>query len=192
MSSATSQPKIFIITGPSGVGKDTVMRELQKYNLPLQRVTTTTSRPMRQGETEGTPYHFVSEEKFNEMISAGQFAEYARVFNSYKGISRNELEEVKNGNQGVLLQLDYQGARTILKQYPQTIVIVITPPSIEILTSRLTQRGDKQNEELAKRLEQNKHWPQDYLGFHHYIVNEQDHPEVAAAAVAEIIKKSLN
>ena len=188
----TRNNKIFIITGPSGVGKDTVMRDMQSYNLPLQRVTTTTSRPMRAGETQGQPYYFISEQEFSGMIERGEFAEYARVFDSWKGTTHKELAEVANGNLGALLQMDYQGARTILSQYPETKVIVITPPSIEILNERLIRRGDKHKEDLAKRLEQNKRWHQDYANFHYYIENEQDHPEKAAATVAAIIKKEVS
>jgi guanylate kinase len=185
-------PHIFIITGPSGVGKDTVMRALEKFNLPLQRVTTTASRPMRPGESEGNPYHFVTNDEFEHMVRQNKFAEHAWVFNSWKGITRDELEKVQNGNKGILLQLEYQGARTILAEYPHSTVIVITPPSVEVLNQRLISRGDKQAEELTKRLEQNKHWEETFAGFEYYVLSEQDKEDVAAGQVAAIIQRHLD
>ena len=189
--STSSQPVIFIISGPSGVGKDTVMRELEKFSLPLQRVTTTTSRPMRPGEREGVPYHFVSEQQFQQMIARGEFAEHARVFNSWKGITKAELEKVLDGNHGVLLQIEHQGAKTIKRLYPEAVVFVITPPSIAALNQRLTQRGDKQAEELQKRLAQNEHWQADYAEFEHFIENPDNHPEQAAKQIAQLITQQL-
>ena len=191
MSAKIKPPKIFIICGPSGVGKDTVMRELEKYALPVRRVITTTSRPMRPGESEGHPYHFVSQQTFDEMIATDAFAEYAQVFSSYKGITKAELEKVLNHESGVLLQMEHQGATTIKKKYPHAIVIVITPPSLAALEQRLTKRGDKQAAELKKRLEQNKHWQQDYAQFDHFVVNPDGRPELAAKQVAAIIKQNL-
>src|SRR3989344_3128386 len=191
MNVKNKSPKIFIICGPAGVGKDTVMRELEKYTLPVRRVITTTSRPMRPGESEGRPYHFVSQQTFDEMIAAGMFAEYAKVFNSYKGITKTELEKVMNEEAGVLLQIEHQGAATIKKKYPHAVVIVITPPSLLALEKRLTQRGDKQAAELEKRLEQNKHWQHDYAQFDHFVINPDGHPELAAEQVAAIIKQNL-
>lgn len=189
--STSVQPVIFIISGPSGVGKDTVMRELEKFSLPLQRVTTTTSRPMRPGEREGVPYHFVSEQQFQQMIARGEFAEHARVFNSWKGITKAELEKVLDGNHGVLLQIEHQGAKTIKRLYPEAVVFVITPPSIAALNQRLTQRGDKQAEELQKRLAQNEHWQADYAEFEHFIENPDNHPEQAAKQIAQLITQQL-
>ena len=189
--STSVQPVIFIISGPSGVGKDTVMRELEKFSLPLQRVTTTTSRPMRPGEREGVPYHFVSEQQFQQMIARGEFAEHARVFNSWKGITKAELEKVLDGKFGVLLQIEHQGAKTIKRLYPEAVVFVITPPSIAALNQRLTQRGDKQAEELQKRLAQNEHWQADYAEFEHFIENPDNHPEQAAKQIAQLITQQL-
>jgi len=185
------QPKIFTICGPSGVGKDTVMKELEKFNLPLRRVITTTSRPMRIGESEGHPYHFVTKKKFQEMTAQDKFAEYAKVFNSHKGITKVELEKIIEGELGVLLQIEHQGAKTIKKKYPQSVVIVITPPSLESLEKRLRHRGDKQEEELKKRLEQNKYWKKDYGQFDYFVANPDNHPEKAAKEISEIIKKHL-
>jgi len=187
----TKNNKIFIICGPSGVGKDTVMKELEKFNLPLKRVITTTSRPMRPGESEGHPYYFVTKQKFQKMVAQDKFAEYAEVFDSHKGITKVELEKVIKGKVGVLLQIEYQGAKTIKKEYPESVAIVITPPSLKSLEKRLLNRGDKQKKELEKRIEQNKHWQKDYGQFDYFVTNPDNHPEKAAKKISEIIKNEL-
>jgi guanylate kinase len=183
--------KIFIITGPSGVGKDTVMRHLERFNLPLKRVTTTTSRPMRPNESQGNPYHFVNENEFQAMVERGEFAEHAKVFNSYKGITKVELNNVLESGKSVLLQTDYQGARTIKRHYPEARVLVIEPPSIQILNQRLRSRGDKQADELKKRIEQNANWRQHYAEFEHFVSNPDGHPELAAEEIAQIVSEEL-
>ena len=125
------------------------------------------------------------------MIARGEFAEHARVFNSWKGITKAELEKVLDGNHGVLLQIEHQGAKTIKRLYPEAVVFVITPPSIAALNQRLTQRGDKQAEELQKRLAQNEHWQADYAEFEHFIENPDNHPEQAAKQIAQLITQQL-
>lgn len=184
--------KIFIICGPSGVGKDTVMKELEKLGLPLKRTTTTTSRDMRPGEEQGNPYYFVSTDKFQSMIESGEMAEYAKVFDSWKGITKAELDKSLKEGQNLLLQIEHQGAKTVKSLYPdQTIVIVITPNSIEELNQRLINRGDRQEEELEKRLEQNKNWKEDYKDFDYFVNNPDGHPEIAAQEIAGIIKEHI-
>lgn len=187
-----NENNIFVIAGPSGVGKDTVMRELEKFNLPIQRVTTTASRSMRPDETEGNPYYFVSEEKFSAMVKNGEFVEYAKVFNNHKGITKKALEAVLNQDKGVLIQMDHQGARTMSQLYPQATIIIIAPPSVKDLNQRLVGRGTiKQKLELDKRLTENKHWAEDYADFDTIIENPTGRPEATAAKIAQIIKEKM-
>jgi guanylate kinase len=187
-----NENNIFVIAGPSGVGKDTVMKELEKFNLPVERVITTASRPMRPDENEGNPYYFVSEEKFADMVEAGEFVEHAQVFNSRKGITKKALKKVLNKDKGVLIQIEHQGARTIKKLYPEANIIIIAPPSIQDLNNRLMGRKTiKAKDELAKRLSENQRWTEDYAEFNTVVENPTGHPELAAAKIADIIKEKM-
>ena len=191
MNKKPTKPKVLIISGPAGVGKDTVMKKLKKFNLPLRRIITTTSRPKRKNEKQGRPYYFVSAKKFQQMIAEGKFIEYAKVFDNWKGVTKAELEKVVRSDKGVLLQIDWQGAKTIKKLYPQTVVIVITPPSIQTLDKRLINRGDKQTHELTSRIKKNKFWRKDYASFDYFVSNPENRPEIAAKQISKIIKSYL-
>src|SRR5512147_850326 len=107
------QPLLVVISGPSGVGKDAVLKSLQKRSLPLHFVVTMTSRPPRNGEVEGIDYFFVTQEKFKALIQQNEFLEYALVYDDYKGIPKSQIREAMASNRDVVLRVDVQGAQTL-------------------------------------------------------------------------------
>ena len=133
------RPLLIVISGFSGVGKDTVLQELKRRNLPFHFVVTTTSRPRREGEQEGVDYFFVSREKFEEMIGAGELIEYAIVYDDYKGVPRAQVDQAL-------------GAETIRKLYPEAVLIFLTPGSYDEWVQQLRSRGTESVEALRKRI----------------------------------------
>ena len=144
------RPLLIVISGFSGVGKDTVLQELKRRNLPFHFVVTTTSRPRREGEQEGVDYFFVSREKFEEMIGAGELIEYAIVYDDYKGVPA--LRWTGPGQRDVIMRLDVQGAETIRKLYPEAVLIFLTPGSYDEWVQQLRSRGTESVEALRKRI----------------------------------------
>ncbi|MGC9048615.1 MAG: guanylate kinase [Patescibacteria group bacterium] len=144
--------KLFVISGLSGAGKDSVIEGLRKENLNFNWVITTTTRPMRSGESEGRPYHFVSKEEFEKMIQNNELLEWALVYGYYYGLQKKDVEKLLKEDKPVILKIDYQGAKTIKNKFPEVIVIFIIPPSLEILEKRLRTRGQDSEEVIKKRL----------------------------------------
>jgi len=183
--------KICIISGLSGAGKDAVITELKKQH-PLSWVITTTTRPMRPGESEGNPYHFVSVAEFERMIAAGELIEHAKVYDHYYGPQKKDVDAaLAQGEPVVIMKVDYQGTETIKKLYPEAIVIFITPPSMDILEQRLRTRGQDLDEVIKRRLAEAgtemarvKTWSHVHL-----VVNEQDQLDKAVVEVYRLIQQ---
>lgn len=157
----TEQPSsiVFLITGPSGVGKTTICTKLLENHPHLKRAITTTSRLPRPNEEEGADYYFVSAETFEQKIAAGEFYEHALVYNEWKGVYRSEIERLLAAGEDVLLNVDVQGAalyRKLAKEdsllKSRLITLFLQPSSIEVLEERLEKRGDVPTEELQRRL----------------------------------------
>lgn len=140
---------MFIISGPAGTGKTTLITKFIQEHDHCIRIVTTTTRPPRLGEQEGKDYHFVNEQTFQEKIQRGEFLEYARVFDAYYGSSRGEVLKRLEENYHVFLVIDTQGASSI--QEENAIFIFIAPPSIEELTRRLKNRKDTSSSAIQKR-----------------------------------------
>lgn len=145
--------KLFIISGLSGAGKDSVINGLKEGKTEFNWVITTTTRPMRSGELEGNPYHFVSQERFEKMIAGEELVEWAKVYDYYYGLERERLNEALKGDKSVIIRVDHQGAATYKKLYPEAkVVFLIPPPSLEILAERLRRRGQDTEEVIQRRL----------------------------------------
>ena len=183
--------KICIISGLSGAGKDSVITALKAQH-PLSWVITTTTRPMRPGESEGNPYHFVSQDEFERMITADELIEHAKVYGFYYGPQKKDVTAtLAQGAPVVIMKVDYQGAETIKGLYPDAIVIFIVPPSMEILKQRLITRGQDYPEVVQRRLDEAdtemarvKTWSNVHL-----VVNEQDQLNKTVAEVYQLIQQ---
>ena len=143
---------LIIISGTTCAGKGTVIKELIKKNQNLVLSTSYTSRYMRDGEQDGVDYFFVSKEEFEEKIKNKEFLEYAIVHNShYYGTPKKEVKGLLEQGMDVILEIDVQGAQQIKELIPETVLIFIVAPSMEILKKRIKERGAENNEQILKR-----------------------------------------
>ena len=134
---------LIVFSGPSGAGKDSVLRRLLRSEAELVFVVTTTTRPMREEETQGFDYIFVARDEFALMVEAGEFIEHAVVYGEHKGVSRKQIEVALESGKDVVLRLDVQGAARIKQIYPSALLIFLTPGSEDELRFRLDGRGNR-------------------------------------------------
>src|SRR5437667_6926445 len=146
---------IFILSAPSGAGKTTISRAALKAIRGLQASVSLTTRAPREGEVDGSDYHFVSDAEFRRRVEAGELSEWARVFESSYGTLRAPLERAVSSGSDILLDIDIQGARQIRKNYPaDAVTIFVLPPSFSELEERLRRRGTEDESAIARRLKQ--------------------------------------
>ena len=143
---------LFIVSAPSGAGKTTLVRLLLEKDPGIRVSISSTTRPPRTGENDGREYHFVDVQYFLEMVSRGDFLEWAEVHGNYYGTSRRWIEAEMTAGRDVLLEIDWQGAQQVRKAFPSAIGIFILPPSLEELKSRLSGRGTDSAETSARRI----------------------------------------
>ena len=143
--------RLFVISGPSGVGKGTICKMvLDKVDAVLS--VSMTTRKQRQGEVDGESYHFVSVEEFELTMQAGGFLEYAKVYGNYYGTPKKRVTEKLGEGRDVILEIDVQGAAQIKKQHPEGIFIFCLPPSIAELRDRILKRGTETEENIKLRM----------------------------------------
>lgn len=178
---------MIVISGPSGVGKDSVLRALKKSSLPVHHVVTVNTRAPRPDEKEGVDYFFVSREKFEEMISNDEFIEYSHVYDDYKGVPKNQIREAMNSGKDVVLRLDVQGAEKIKKIYPQAILIFLLPSSQEDWFKRLGGRRLSQEKDLDTRIATVKDELIKARDFDYLVVNKQNQLSQTVHVIEAII-----
>jgi guanylate kinase len=149
--SQPSEGLLIVISGPSGVGKDTVLRRLFEIAPALKYSVSYTTRPPRPGEVDGRSYSFVSEPEFLRLIEQREFLEWAKVYDHYYGTSRRRVEESLARGEDIILKIDVQGATFVRRRKPDGLFIFITPPSTEELLNRLTGRNTESPGALAVR-----------------------------------------
>jgi guanylate kinase len=142
----------FVVSAPSGTGKTTLCTRVLESIDNLKFTVSTTTRQPRPNEVNGIQYHFVTEEKFQSMIAADQFAEYANVYGNWYGTSREELETHREQGKDLLIEIDVQGARSLKRLYPESVLIFIHPPSFDDLRRRLLSRATDSEEVILRRL----------------------------------------
>ncbi len=146
-------PLLIILSGPSGVGKDSVIRRMRELEHEFEFVVTATDRAPRPGEVHGIDYYFVSTSEFKRMIAADELFEYAQVYDQYKGVPKLHVQKALACGLDVLMRLDVQGSATIRAKVPGAISIFLSPPSVDVLVSRLCRRSADSPEQLKHRLE---------------------------------------
>jgi guanylate kinase len=144
--------QVFVITGPSGVGKGTLIRSLRERIPDLQLSVSATTRRPRTGETQGVDYHFMSPEQFDAHVRAGDFVEHADYAGARYGTLRSELQTRMASGAPVLLEIEVQGARQVRETMPEAVQVFIAPPSLEALRVRLVGRGTDDAEQVQARL----------------------------------------
>jgi len=167
-----SKGKIVVISGASGVGKGTVLAAMMQRRQDLRFSVSATTRPPRPGEVDGVHYYFVSKEKFEEMISRGEFLEYDAHAANYYGTPRAQAEE-KREQGHVLLDIEPNGARNVKAAAPEAVLIFIMPPSKEELDRRLRGRGDTPEDQIRMRMER-ADWEMDQRSWYDHVVINDD------------------
>lgn len=145
-------PLLIVISGPSGVGKDTVVQRMKERDFPFHFVVTATTRERRENEVNGVDYFFVSKEEFARMIEANELIEYAIVYGDYKGIPKDQVRSAFASGKDVVMRVDVQGAETVRKLAPEALLIFITCGSEEELERRLRERKTESSDALALRI----------------------------------------
>jgi guanylate kinase len=146
------QPLLIVVSGPSGVGKDTVLQRMKERELPFHFVVTATTRPRRANEVHGEDYFFLSKEEFARMIDEDELLEYAIVYNDYKGIPKQQVREALASGKDVIMRIDVQGAATIRKLAPDAILVFLTTENANELVHRLETRKSETAESLSLRI----------------------------------------
>jgi guanylate kinase len=177
---------LIIISSPSGGGKGTLIHEVRGMLPELGFSVSHTTRPMRFGEEEGREYHFIDRHRFEQKVAAGEFVEYAIVHGNLYGTSVAEVEKWKDSGKDLIVEVDVQGALSILQKLPDCVSIFILPPSFEVLEARLTARATEDTDELTTRLRNSFHEVVQYEHFKFVIVN--DNIAGASQQIASIIR----
>src|SRR4029077_6906744 len=164
---------VFVITGPSGVGKGTLIRGLRERLPQLELSVSATTRPPRPGERDGVDYHFLSGERFDELLAAGQFVEHADYAGRRYGTLRSELDGRIGRGVPVVLEIEVQGARQVRSAMPEAVQVFIAPPSLATLRERLLGRGTDEQEEVQRRLRVAEEELAAQPEFAHVVVNDE-------------------
>jgi guanylate kinase len=180
-------PLLVVLSGPSGAGKDSVRELLLAWEPMMHRVVTATTRRPRPGEVEGRDYHFITEETFDGLLSTGGFIEHAFVYDHRNGVPRIEVEDPLAFGRDAIARIDVQGAATLKRLLPQSLLIFISPGSVEETARRMHDRGADSEAEQQRRIEVAKGEMAAAEQFDHVVVNLTGELEAAARRVHAII-----
>ena len=191
VSNEAQSPKqglLFVLSAPSGAGKDTVIGKLRERGVDFHVVSSVTTRAPRPGESDGHPYHFVSRETFQRMIQQGELLEYAEVYGNWYGQPLQQIKDNLRIGRDVLLKIDVRGAATVRKKVEDAIFIFLMPGSTEEQVERLTSRQTETKEEQARRLAEASAELAQREKFEYCIVNRQGQIEEAVTHLHAIMQ----
>lgn len=186
-SNSSVHPLLIVISGPSGVGKDATLRKMKELGFYFHYVVTATTRPERPGEVDGADYHFISEDKFHQMVRAKQFLEWAKVYDNYYGVPREEVEGAIKKGHDIIVKVDVQGAATLKQILPDAIFIFLLPPSAEELTERLKKRGNQSSSELKLRLSKAPQEIESLSLFDYAVVSHKNNIDLTVSQIIAIV-----
>ena len=181
------EPLLVVISGPSGVGKDTVIKCMKERNQPIHFVITATNRPPRKGEIHGVDYFFVSTDKFAAMIEHDELIEYALVYNDYKGVPKEQVRQALTSGKDVVMRVDVQGAATIKDLCPDALLIFLTTQDEDELVNRLKARQTETPEGLNLRIATARKELQRIKDFDYVVINRDSHLDEAIDTILDII-----
>jgi guanylate kinase len=182
------EPLLIVISGPSGVGKDTVIKRMKERELPVQFVVTATTREPRDNEQDGVDYYFVSPDRFAEMIENGELLEYAIVYNDYKGIPKAQVKEALETGKDVILRVDVQGAATIRHLCKDALLIFLTTQDEVEMVKRLKDRKSDSPEGINLRIATAKQELKRIHEFDYVVVNPECQLDKAVDTILAIIE----
>ena len=185
-----NSPKVFVITGPSGVGKGTLIRGLLERMPELELSVSATTRAPRPGEQDAVDYHFLTPEQFEARVAAGDFVEHANYSGKRYGTLRSDLEHRLAQGAGVVLEIEVQGARQVRSAMPEAVAVFIAPPTREALRARLVGRGTDSSEEVDARMETAENELEAQPEFGHVVVN--DRLEQATDELVSIVRAAMD
>ena len=183
---ANKEGLLILFSGPSGVGKDTVLEVVLNKNKELQKSISLTTRGIRENETDGKDYYFISADEFNKMIADGEVLEYAQYGSNLYGTPKAPVDKWLSEGKNVVLKIEVQGAESIKKLYPDSVGIFLLPPSMEVLEKRLRSRGTESDEDVKKRLEIAQDEMRKSKMYDYFVINEDI--DCASDDVLTIIK----
>ena len=181
-------PLLIVISGPSGVGKDTVLQRMKECGLPFHFVVTATTRPQRPGEVDGVDYFFLTHDQFADMIEHNELLEHAIVYNDYKGIPKQQVRQALASGQDVVMRIDVQGAETIRSLCPDALLIFLSTETEEELIGRLSQRKTETPEGLKLRIATARQELKRLELFDYFVVNADLKLDSAVDTILAIIE----
>jgi guanylate kinase len=180
-------PLLIVLSGPSGAGKDALLTRLRDMDYPLEYITTLTTRSKRAEERDNIDYHFVSPDKFQEMIENNELLEWANVYGNWYGVPKKPVKKALESGRNTIVKVDTQGAANIKKLLPEAVFVFLMPPSLEELTTRLTQRRTESPFDLARRIKTARQEIAQLPLFDYVIVSNRDEIDQAVAQIKAII-----
>ncbi len=181
-------PLLVVVSGPSGVGKSTIVAELARRHPQVVPIVTATTRARRQGEIHGVHYHFLARDEFGDLRDGGGLLEWAEVHGEWYGTPVDQVRGILAAGRDAILTIDPQGARQVRAAVPDALLLFVKPPSMKDLTERLVGRGSESQESLERRRRDAEQWMADTADYDHVVVNETGHPDEAAELIWEIIQ----
>lgn len=183
-----SQPLLIVISGPSGVGKDSVIQRMKERDLPFHFVVTATTRRSRPEEINGVDYFFISSDEFADMIEKGELLEYAIVYNDYKGIPKEQVRKALASGMDVILRIDVQGAASIRELAPDALLIFLTTQNEDEMVHRLKSRKTETPEGINLRIATARQELKRMHEFDYVVVNRERQLDETVDIILAIIK----
>jgi guanylate kinase len=180
-------PLVVVVSGPSGVGKDSVVKRMAEQGCPFHFVVTVTDRDPRPGEVDGVDYFFVSKAEFKHMIEADELLEYAVVYGQGKGVPKKQVRQALASGHDAVMRLDVQGAATLRRCIPQAVSIFLVPPSLDVLVERLRRRPGDSPAQVQERLRMALHEMRQANAFDYVVVNREGELDEAVRQVLAIM-----